>query len=92
MDENGPTPKMVAEWMAEQLAEHKSLDQESVFHQIREQFGEEFARQHDDGGLSIDKRVIQAFAKLTGDDVVWEPGNLRWTYREPFHRPGRMQD
>ncbi len=84
--------RMVAKWMVQQLADQRSLYQEGLAKQIRDRFGEGFVYQTARGDLAINNLVLRAFGELNGNNVVWERANLRWTYREPFHRPGRMQD
>nr|WP_274534498.1 hypothetical protein [Methylobacterium sp. Leaf85] len=39
----------------------------------------------------MDKRINEAFKKLSGDRVVWERGSQCWCLRRPTDKPGRMQ-
>ena len=67
------------------------LHQRTAVHEIMEQFGEEFANTNDNGTLSIARKVLDAFNKLTGNDVVWEVGKKLWRKREARDGPGRLQ-
>ena len=90
--ENNPSASDVAQWMLRQLEEEKFLYQEMVVHQIFSEFGEEFAYLNSNGNLAIDKQVLAAFRKLTGDDVIWERGERMWRKREDYDEPGRQQN
>jgi putative transposase len=58
---------------------------------IAEQFGDTFVYTNENGSLSIDKKVLAAFRKLTGDSVVWQRAGRLWRMREPSDEPGRQQ-
>ena len=88
---SGATAKAVAEWMLAELDRQQYLYQEVVVHEISRQFGDSFTYINDSGGWSIDKRVLSAFNKLTGDAVVWERGERLWRRRHIYDSPGRLQ-
>lgn len=85
------TPDQVAEWMLDELKRVKYLDQQSAVYDISSKFGEEFAYNNDSGNPAIDKKVLAAFRKLTGDSVIWERGQRMWRFREGYDEPGRQQ-
>ncbi|EPL7296504.1 DUF6953 family protein [Klebsiella pneumoniae] len=44
------------------------------------------------GNLSIDKKVLAKFRKLTNDTVIWDRGEKAWRKRQGYDAPGRQQD
>jgi hypothetical protein len=85
------TPKKVAEWMLSELERVKFLHQETVVYAIASNFGKEFTYINQNGNLAIRKDVLDAFKKITGDDVIWESGERMWRKRQSYDRPGRQQ-
>ncbi|HDT5122359.1 TPA: hypothetical protein QHS71_002213 [Escherichia coli] len=82
----------VAEWMKSQLDVSVRLYQESAVYKIKSQFGDDFVYKNENGNLSIDKKVLAKFKKLTGDNVIWERGDKAWRKRNARDQPGRQQD
>ena len=77
--------------MVDRLAELTYLDQELVVYHLAEH-APDLTYYNDEGGLAIDKRVLEAFRKIT-PDVVWSRSERHWRAREPYDVPGkRMQD
>lgn len=87
----GTKPKDVAKWMLEKLNNEDVLSQEDAVFEIEKNFGAEFVYENDNGNSAINKNVLEAFRKITGDDVVWERGEKSWRFREPYDEPGRQQ-
>lgn len=85
------TPKIIAEWMLEELKREECLYQETVVYDIASKFGDEFTYENENGNLAIDKRVLQEFRKLTEYNVVWDRGLRLWRFREDNDEPGRRQ-
>jgi len=85
------TPEQVAQWMLSELKRVKYLYQETVVYDIASQFGKQFNYYNDNGNPAIDKKVLAAFRKLTGDTVIWERGERMWRFREKHDEPGRQQ-
>lgn len=83
------TPLIVAKWMVGAFDSAGILDQHFAAHGIEERFGSDFVYINENANLAIDRRVLQAFRDLTGDDVIWSSGDLAWRRREPWDRPGR---
>ncbi len=75
------TPKEVAQWMVDRLEVSDELLQVDAVKEIESQFGNDFVYLSDIGEMSIDRRVLNHFRNLTGDDVVWvtRHGGVYWT-------------
>lgn len=82
----------VAQWMFDEVNRRNSLDQETAAHQIQMKFGKEFIYENQNGNPAINKDVVTAFRKLTGNAVVWERGSREWRKRQSSDKPGRQQD
>ncbi len=78
--------------MLRALEERYSLYQESIVHDIATEFGEEFTYLNANGNLSIDKKVLREFRKLTEATVVWKRGDRMWRKRMESDPPGRQID
>lgn len=78
--------------MLGELERQRELHQEDVVHEIAAHFGEEFTCENENGNLAISKAVLDAFRKLSGDDVVWCRSERYWRPREEWDLPGRQQD
>ena len=77
--------------MLQALEESYSLYQENVVHDIAMEFGEEFTYLNANGNLSIDKKVLREFRKLTEATVVWERSERMWRRRMESDPPGSRQ-
>lgn len=86
------TPEQVAEWMFQELRREKYLDQESAVSDIETKFGSRFTYENENGNSAIDRKVLAAFRKITGDKVVWDRGERQWRFREVGDSKGRQQD
>lgn len=82
----------VAEWMKSQVELSSRLYQEVAVYKIKSLFGDNFVYINANGNLSIDKKVLAKFKKLTGDEVIWERGDKAWRKRTPYDKSGRQQD
>ncbi|WP_099659711.1 DUF6953 family protein [Proteus terrae] len=82
----------VAQWMKSELENTNWLYQETVVYKIKELFGDTFVYLNANGNLSIDKKVLAKFRKLTNDTVIWERGEKAWRKRQGYDTPGRQQD
>lgn len=81
----------VAEWMLAELGKVQYLYQQDAVYSIERKFGASFVYVNDAGNLAIDRKVLAAFKKLTGDSVIWERGERLWRKREQHDEPGRLQ-
>lgn len=86
------TPEEIAQWMADRLEQQGSLDQADAVDEIAKRFGEQFTYLNDSGNPAIDRRVLRAFKKVTGDTVVWERWDFCWRKRSEGDAAGRKQE
>jgi len=88
------TPETIAPWMVRRLNEDKQgrLYQSDAVAEIAKRFGEEYTYTNDNGNPAIDKRILRAFKKITGDTVVWERWDFCWRKRRDGDDPGRKQE
>ncbi len=77
----------VAQWMKSELENTNWLYQETVVYKIKELFGDTFVYLNANGNLSIDKKVLATFRKLTNDTVIWDRGEKAWRKRTPCPGP-----
>ena len=85
------TAQDVAEWMLSGLDWQTLLHQEFVVIQILLQFGEQFTYTNNNDNFTIAKNVLEAFRRLTGDDVFWVSDERYWRRRQPDDEPSRHQ-
>lgn len=76
------TPKVIAEWMLEELKRETILSQEVVAHEISLLYGEEFTYINPNGNLAIDERVLCEFRNLTKDKVLSVGGERVWRLKQ----------
>ena len=88
------TPETIAQWMLGRLDEDKRgrLYQSNAVAEIAKRFGDEFTYTNENGNPAIDKRILTAFRKITGDSVIWERWDFCWRKREDADAPGRKQE
>ncbi len=80
------TADVVARWMLEQVQnEGLGLYQEDAAWNIKNKFGPAFVYDNENGNLAIDKKVLAAFKKISGNDVVWEKGEKCWRKRKHYY-------
>ena len=86
------TNEDVAEWMAKEVRARPVLNQTTAAREMKNEFGEEFTYKNKNGNRAIKKSVLDAFNRLTEEDVVWVKKNQRWRKRKVTDKPGRQQD
>jgi hypothetical protein len=86
------TPQTIAQWMLSCLNQGKQLYQADVVEEIGKWFGPEFTHLNENGNPAIDKRILRAFRKISGDTVVWDRWDFSWRKRQPGDAPGRKQE
>ena len=92
-DDTTATADTVANWILKELEKQNGvLYQAEAASQIADLFGERFIYENDSGNACIDKQVLAAFRKLTGDSVVWSSGERLWRRRESGDEPTRQQN
>lgn len=77
--------------MLDELHRVTYLYQQDVVFAIETKFGEPFFYINEAGNPAIDKKVLSAFKKMTGDTVVWERAERMWRMREEYDSNGRQQ-
>ena len=85
------SPEQVAAWMLAELQRTDYLYQETIVYEIDSKFGPGFTQANQNGNLGIDRKVLAAFKKITGDSVIWERGQRLWRKRLEYDEPGRQQ-
>jgi hypothetical protein len=85
------TPEQVAAWMLAEVQRTDYLYQETVVYDIASRFGDAFTYINQNGNLAIDKKVLAAFKKLSGEAIIWERGQRLWRKRQEYDEPGRRQ-
>jgi hypothetical protein len=92
-DKTNATADTVADWMLKELEKQDGvLYQADAVSSIADLFGERFVYENDLGNASIDKQVLAAFRKLSGDSVVWSRGERLWRRRESGDELTRQQN
>jgi hypothetical protein len=92
-DKTTATADTVAGWMLKELEKQGGvLYQNDAVSNIADLFGERFVYENDLGNACIDKQVLAAFRKLTGDSVVWSRGERLWRARESGDELTRQQN
>lgn len=92
-DKTTATANTVAGWMLKELEKQDGvLHQDEAVSSIADLFGERFVYENDVGNACVDKQVLAAFRKLTGDSVVWSRGERLWRRRESGDELTRQQN
>jgi hypothetical protein len=87
------TAEIAAGWMLKELEKQDGvLYQAEAASQIADVFGERFVFENDSGNACIDKQILAAFRRLTGDSVVWSRSERLWRKRESGDDLTRQQD
>lgn len=76
--------------MKEEIEARGELDQEDAVDYIEKNFGGEHTYFNYGGGVSISRRVLREFRKLTENTVVWERSDRYWRLRKEYDGPGRL--
>ena len=85
------TAQDVAEFMLNKVITEHELYQADVVDDIEQNFGQQFVYENDNGNMSIDKKVLATFKKISEETVVWEKSSKSWRLREQDDDPGRQQ-
>lgn len=83
--------EMAATWIMGEVETGKHVYQERVARHVRQNIGQDLTYKNGNGNWALDKRINEAFKKLSGDRVVWERSSQCWRLRKPKDKPGRMQ-
>lgn len=91
-DKATATADTVARWMLSELEKQNGvLNQDDAAGQVADRFGGHFIYDNKAGNPAINREVLAAFRKLTGDSVVWSSGERLWRRRESGDEPTRQQ-
>jgi len=80
-----------AEWIMAEVDTGKRVYQDRVARHVRQSIGEDLTYKNQNGNWALDKRINEAFKKISKDRVVWERSDQCWRLRKPNDKPGRMQ-
>jgi hypothetical protein len=86
-----PRISAAAAWILSEVESGKQTYQSRVAMHVRRSFGEDLTYKNPNGNWALDKRINEAFKRLSGDMVVWERSNQCWRLRREKDKPGRMQ-
>jgi hypothetical protein len=81
--------KGVADWMLSRLTADGCLYQDDVVDYLVAAKADELLRENADGNLVVATSVLNAFKKLTPDNVVWVRPDFYWRFRVPEDEEGR---
>lgn len=82
-------PADVANWMLERISADGCLYQDDVVDYLVKSNAENLTRENSDGNLVVGTEVLDAFRRLTPDNVVWVRPDFYWRFRVPEDEPGR---
>ncbi|MGP2461430.1 DUF6953 family protein [Pantoea ananatis] len=83
------TNEDVANWMVDVLAAEGCLYQDDVVDFLVKANQECLLTENNDGNQVLSKAVLDAFKKLTPNNVVWIRSGFYWRYRVAEDEPGR---
>ncbi len=88
------TTEAIAQWMLSRLEQPGlgRLYQAEAVEEIAAKFDDEHTYLNDNGNPAIDKRILRAFRKISGDGVVWDRWDFCWRKRETGDAPSRKQE
>ena len=81
------TAQDVAEWMLAQFERRGQLYQSDAVDGIVREFGDDFVYTNATGGRSINRKVLDAFRKLTEETAVYNRAWRGWSKRTAHDNP-----
>ena len=78
-----------SEWMKVQLDKDGCLYQDDVVDYLVKSDANSLLRENSDGNLVLERNILNAFKKLTPDNVVWVKPDKYWRFRVLEDEPGR---
>ena len=91
METDPATPQDVADYMQSELELTGVLRQADAAEWIHREFGPSFVYMNKNGNVAIDKSVLDAFRKLTEDEVIWDRSAYQWRFRQSGDADSRKQ-
>jgi hypothetical protein len=79
----------VSSWMKVQLEKDGCLYQDDVVDYLVKSGANSLLRENADGNLVLERSLLNAFKKLTPDNVVWVKPEKYWRFRVQEDEPGR---
>ncbi len=79
----------VSSWMKDQLNKDGCIYQDDVVDYLVKSEIDSLLRENSDGNLVLKPNLLNAFKKLTPDDVVWVKPDKYWRFRVLEDEPGR---
>jgi len=76
-------------WMKVQLEKDGCLYQDDVVDYLVKLGADSLLRENSDGNLVLGRNLLNAFSKLTPDNVVWVKPDKYWRFRVLEDEPGR---
>ena len=80
---------IASEWMKVQLEKDGCLYQDDVVDYLVKSDANSLLRENSDGNLVLERNILNAFKKLTPDNVVWVKPDKYWRFRVLEDEPGR---
>ena len=79
----------VVVWMLNLLEKDTCLYQDDVVDYLVKNNANDMLKENSDGNLVLNNNVLNAFKKVTEDNVVWVRSGFYWRYRVAEDEPGR---
>ncbi|MGP5296789.1 DUF6953 family protein [Psychrobacter faecalis] len=76
-------------WMLNLLEKDTCLYQDDVVDYLVKNNANDMLKENSDGNLVLNNNVLNAFKKVTEDNVVWVRSGFYWRYRVAEDEPGR---
>lgn len=77
-------------WMLALLKKDTCLYQDDVVDYLVKNNANELLKENTDGNVVLSNRVLNAFKKVTEDNVVWVRSGFYWRYRVAEDEPSRI--
>lgn len=68
----------IAKWLHDKIMFENWVTQRDAVREIEEKFGEEYIYTNVNGNPAISRGVIKEFARLKGDNIVWNRSTFEW--------------
>ncbi|MCL6352205.1 DUF6953 family protein [Pectobacterium polaris] len=89
MSKDELTAQNIALWMHEQLEKDTCLYQDDVVDYLVKSGEESLLIENSEGNQVLGRPILDAFKKLTPDNVVWVRSGFYWRFRVAEDEPGR---
>ncbi|PKL39390.1 MAG: hypothetical protein CVV41_21380 [Candidatus Riflebacteria bacterium HGW-Riflebacteria-1] len=79
----------IAKWMLSEIEANGCIYQDDVVDYLVKTKNEMLLRENSDGNQVLNRNVLEAFKKLTPNNVVWVKPDMYWRFRVAEDEPGR---